>query len=150
MAVVRTIQGVEVRFVKKSESPLMRAIGWVLKPFVPRFMTNFFTTIGRTIYHPDQVNPFDPRLADVIEHEVGHIKQADRFSTVGHSLLYLLFPVPIFFAWYRWWAERGLYLKQIRVGRFTTEKVVDILWSKYFWPWPKGWMRKWFERELGR
>jgi hypothetical protein len=78
-----------------------------------------------------------------------HIEQARRWP-VFWQLSYLLLPLPFGFAWFRWHWEREAYLVDLRAGRLTVDEVVETLWSNYAWTWPKPWMRRWFERELGR
>ena len=64
----------EAKIVSKSGSWLMRAIGLVLKPFNPEFMTAYITTIGQTIYVPDDFSEQDEFQAlSVIAHETQHI-----------------------------------------------------------------------------
>lgn len=64
----------EAKVVSKSASRLMRAIGFVLKPFNPEFMTAYITTVGQTIYVSDDFSEQDEFQAlSVIAHETQHI-----------------------------------------------------------------------------
>lgn len=53
------------------------------------------------------------RHRPTVEHEFHHILQFERLWHL-HSLLYLVFPLPVGLAWYRWRCERVAYLHQIK------------------------------------
>lgn len=65
----------KVKVLRKSESWLMRAIGFILKPFNPTFMEQYITTIGATIYIPDDfLTSFgEMEVLDVLAHETQHV-----------------------------------------------------------------------------
>jgi hypothetical protein len=64
----------EARIVRKSDSWLMKVIGFILKPFNPNFMKTYTTTIGGTIYVPDQFSENDDlRCLNLLAHETQHI-----------------------------------------------------------------------------
>ena len=133
-----------VRFVRKGDSRLMWLIGKLLF-FVPHFSTRFWTTIGRTIYYPDYVE--DPLAQEtVVRHELIHVAQFERWGAF-FMLAYLLFPLPVGLAWFRWRWEREAYLVNLRAGA-PLDFVVFTLWNNYGWCWPKSWMRKWFQKNL--
>ena len=145
-----------VRFVRKDASRFMRFLGWLLGLFgTTSFMRYAWTTIGRTIYVPTEADltlgvnadgvGFGDRYRSSLEHEIYHVEQYLRLWHL-HSVLYLLFPVPFFLAWYRWWAERWAFLHQIRHYNLSIDLVVSTLWGIYGWPWPRTWMKRWFER----
>lgn len=138
--------GVEVRH--KSTSRLMRFLTWLFGVF-NRDFGRAWTTIGpRVIYAPDGTDLARLDRHEVtILHELVHIGQARRWP-VWFQLSYLLVPVPIVFAWFRWRWEREAYLVTLRARRGTIEQVVQVLWRGYGWCWPRPWMRRWFEREL--
>jgi len=130
------------RLVNKRNSKFM----WVLSKllfFNKHFMTHYWTTIGRTIYPPTTV--IDPwKYHDTIYHELEHVDQWAKW-TVLFWLSYLLLPLPIGFAWFRWKWERDGYLHNIRAGD-EIEPIIQVLGSAgYGWCWPKKWMREWFE-----
>lgn len=138
--------GVEVRH--KSTSYLMRVLtvvlGWVGLDF-----NRFWTTVSRrVIYAPNHVDLSDlERHRVIIQHELVHIRQARRWPVL-FQVSYLLLPLPVGLAWFRFYWERHAYLVDIHAGRLTVEDVVQTLWSNYGWVWPKPWMRRWFERKL--
>lgn len=135
-----------VRLVEKSQSWLLRSIGWFLcvTGINKRFMDDYFTTIGRTIYYPKVFSPDTDlyRYRSTFEHELVHVAQFERFWHL-YSLTYVLLPIPFGLAWFRWRWEREAYQVNRRNGR-TVDECVEALWQ-YGWPWPKSWMRKWFE-----
>lgn len=136
------LMGVRVRH--KSESWLMRALGFILGAW---FMERAWTTVGgRTIWAPSSAR-LDRLVAYEVAllHELVHIRQARHWPLV-FQVSYLLLPVPFLFAWCRWRWEREAYLLNIRHGTHSVEEVVGLLWSKYGWCWPKPLMRRWLMR----
>jgi hypothetical protein len=139
-----------VRFLPKPASRLMRFAAQLLRLLGNRrFLEDYWTTIGRTVFHPASVeDPYDhPR---VIAHELVHVRQWERFG-LFLWLSYLLLPLPFGLAWFRWRWEREAYLADLRQGRASGEqvdRVVESLWSGYGWPWPRRWMKRWFARRL--
>lgn len=139
-----------VRLVPKAGSRLMRLCGVLVRVVGnTRFLDDYFTTIGRTIYYPTEVT--DPRdhLA-VLAHELVHVRQWERWRVL-FSVSYLLLPVPVLLAWCRWRWEREAYLIQLREAEDPDAAIawaVERLWSDYAWPWPRRWMRRWFHRAL--
>lgn len=85
------------KLVRKTDSRFMRAIGFLLNPINKRFMTSYWTTIGRTIYVPSRydgdldwgMQAFIDRHAVILAHEVVHVHQGDVLGVVLMSLLYL-------------------------------------------------------------
>ena len=62
---------------------------------------------------------------------------------------YLLLPLPIGLAWFRFRWEREAYLPEILQAperALAIERVVESLWRGYAYPWPRAWMRRWFVR----
>jgi hypothetical protein len=110
-----------------------------------------WTTIGRTIYYPKDVrHPLAHPTA--VEHEFVHVRQWERWGPL-FWLSYLLLPLPIGLAWFRWRWEREAYLVQLahRTDKAVAiEQIVEALWSGYGWPWPRPWMRRWLARQLAR
>ena len=140
-----TVRGVRVRL--KSDSWVMALIGKILGKW---FMQRAWTTIGpNTIWAPSSAD-LDNLLKHeiVLRHELVHIKQA-RCWPCWFQLSYLLLPMPFLFAWGRWRWEREAYLVNIEAGTHPIEDVVQLLWSKYAWCWPKPLMRRWFLKQRG-
>ena len=77
----------------KSSSKLMRAIGWLFSvtKISPQFMERYYTTIGDTVYVPDDLlkNPNEKNLIRVLTHESIHIMDAEHYSNPLFKVLYL-------------------------------------------------------------
>jgi hypothetical protein len=144
----RALRAQRVRLVPKRSSRLMRAAALALRALGLRdFQERYWTTIGRTIYYPACVcDPLAHR--DVLAHELVHVRQWQRWGVLLW-ISYLLLPLPFGLSWFRWRWEREAYLVQIERAtdrEREIERVVTALWSGYGWPWPRAWMRRWFER----
>jgi len=80
----------DAKVVKKSESFLMKAIAFILKPFNPSF-SHYITTIGKTIYIPDGLEAANEMaLLDITIHETFHI--IDYVRNKAKFILGYLFP----------------------------------------------------------
>ena len=133
----------------------------ILKPrssfWLTRFLNwfggnNYITTIGDTVYYPDHIK-FDVNskyFQQLLDHELVHVKQYEKYGVLGFLLLYALIPFPVLFSYFRWKFEREAYMIDIKNGRLTIEEVVDILWYGYVIPWPKPCMRKWLKNAVAK
>ena len=135
----------------KADSRLMRVLAGSLRVLGNHaFHESYWTTLGRTVYYPTSVS--DPLAhADILEHELVHVRQWRRFGP-WLWLSYLLLPLPFGLAWFRFRWEREAYLVQIARApdrEREIERVVQTLWSGYGWPWPRSRMRRWFRRHTG-
>jgi len=131
----------------KSDSLLMRLVGFLVPYFCERFWTTWPGFFGPTIiYYPTGLSKESAlSRTTTLEHELIHVDQINRFGPGLFLFLYLFFPLPCVFAYFRWRFEREAYLVDIRNG-LLVETVVDLLWHNYGWCWPKSSMRKWFAR----
>jgi hypothetical protein len=132
------------------------------------FRKGYYTTIGPIVGVPED---WEKRSAGsrqaVLEHELIHIKQCKKFGLgnawVGlplYTILYLLLPLPIGFAYFRWRFEREAYTHGINVKlgwephrrAELIDRAVDQLSSgKYGWTWPfKKSVRRYFEENVKR
>lgn len=84
------------RYVRKTDSKLMRFLGRL--PFVPSsFMTDFWTTIGHTIYTPSSLDhdsdygkpTWESRHEQTIKHENVHVCQYETLGLVLFFVMYL-------------------------------------------------------------
>jgi hypothetical protein len=148
------LQAQRVRLVAKRDSPVMRVLALLLRAVGTRgFNERFWTTLGRTIYYPTSVrDPFTHPV--VIEHELVHVQQWQRWG-LFLWISYLLLPLPIGLAWFRFRWEREAYLVQLahapeRERNREIDRIVDVLWFGYARPWPRRWMRRWFQRNVER
>lgn len=126
------------------------------------FYTGFTTTLGRTVYFPAgwSIENAQVHSCITLRHEACHIKQnlkcglgSIQLGTVVMGLLYLLFPLPVYFAWFRYKFEREAY----RVSYYTAmelglkpniEFYIGLLTGpEYFWTWySRKQVRAWFRR----
>lgn len=122
---------------------LLRALG------LREFTTRYWTTLARTIYFPSTVR--DPYAhPQVIAHELVHVRQWGRWGP-WLWLSYVLLPLPVGLAWFRWRWEREAYLPEVLATadcerEQVIERICQSLWWGYAWPWPREWMREWFRR----
>ena len=85
------------------------------------FKTGFVTTLGPIIAVPEEWNPWRGQSESTIIHELVHVQQFKRFG-FGNAwlglplmfLLYVLLPLPVGGAWFRWMFEREAYLENLR------------------------------------
>lgn len=128
-----------------------------------RFYEGFTTTLGKVVYFPAGWTYEKATLLDCVtlRHEGrGHIKQYLKcglgnaiLGTIVMGFLYLFVPLPVCFAWFRYYFEREAY----RISYLTKLELglnPDIKWyvellsgSSYFWAWiSKKQVRAWFEK----
>lgn len=149
-----------------------RAIAWFLSAITfgafpaERFLTRFATTLG-----PIQAYPRGwGRLSDgLIVHESRHTRQARWCGLWTHpwvglpimGVLYLLLPLPIGLAWFRYRfeldASAAKWRHMLKVGtapsivKAEAERFAAVVASAaYGWPWPKPWVLWGFRRKLKR
>jgi hypothetical protein len=137
----------DVRLLSKKDSLPMRFVRMFLWSF-----DSFWTTYRLPFCKP--VIAYPPRVVDptiwekILLHELVHVEQfRPWYGPLKMALLAAIFPLPILFSG-RWHIERDAYLQDIRIGRLTTDEAVDSLWYGYMWPWPRPWMRRWFQDRL--
>jgi len=138
----------EMYVVPKNSSKLMRAIGWLfaVTKISPQFMERYYTTIGQTVYVPDELlkDPDIKNLIRVLTHESIHIMDSTSLtdplfkflylfpqSLASVALLSLLAPLSIKFLWcllfliflapipapFRYWFELRAYRTSILFAR---------------------------------
>lgn len=89
----------DLRVVFKDQSWYHKAIGWLLYPFNPGYMTSFITTMGSAIYYPSkasyEANPAG--TLSVLAHEFVHIYDSkhDRFYKLAYLFPQVLAIIPI-------------------------------------------------------
>jgi hypothetical protein len=144
------MHGIKTRM--KRSSFWVRALGRICRPFDGGLFMRRVTTIGDTIWLPD--NFAQENYAAVMRHELVHVKQFQKFGWFFIPL-YLFFPLPIFFAYFRWKFEREAYAAELRsifgerkVPHVTLIYIANALSEQYARPWPVKWMIAWFEKEL--
>lgn len=139
----------------KSSSKLMKFIDLLLKVItvwrMRRFMTDFITTIGDTVYVPDTwYQGDDVSRMIVLRHERVHMRQKKKYGMVLFTLAYLFSPLPGGLAYCRARFEREAYAETIRATvelipegkymvRSTSYKMMltgEFESAAYFWMWP--------------
>jgi hypothetical protein len=144
-----------VRLVPKAGSPLCALVDRALRLLTAgrqdRFMSEYVTTIGRTIYVPSGWERLSAaERYCTLRHELVHVRQFERWTWPGMALLYLLFPVPFGFAAARAAFELQAYRESLRamheVGELTQARREAVLtWMvqrftgpDYGWMWLAG------------
>lgn len=102
------------KLMPKHKSTLMRFMSYLLF-FNKGFMSNFVTTIGNYIWVPENWDKLDNKVkATVIRHERVHLIQQKRYGMFLYIILYLFWPIPIFFALGRRNIEMEAYAESLR------------------------------------
>ena len=152
----KIIYGVRVRL--KSESNMMKFLGWISKPFNPGFMSNVYTTVGTIVYAPSKFN-IDKEEdfhwhRDILEHEKIHVDDFKKW----HILFWISYWIPPIWNYMRFYWERKAYLPELQ--RLSNEmkddavraKIARIAYllshSEYFWAWKESWVKNWFFKKL--
>jgi hypothetical protein len=154
------------RVIRKDQSRFQRAIGVALKIVTfgaqRRYLTDYQTTIGRTVY---VTADWDETDADhrycTMRHERVHLRQFRRYTLVGMAFLYLLVPLPLGLAWFRARFEKQAYAETIRAcyevfgeihvrrPRFIAHIVEQFTSGSYGWMWPfRRSMEAWVKRQI--
>jgi hypothetical protein len=140
-----------VRVRPKADSRLCRLLDGALRAVTlgraSRFMTDFTTTLGRTIFVPAGWERLDAaERYCILRHEAVHVAQFRRWTVPGMALLYILFPLPFCFAGARAAFELAAYRESLRamraVGRLPKareEAVVAWIAARFTGP-DYGWM----------
>jgi len=151
-----------------------KLLHWIIVIFTfggnRRFLPGFTTTLGRMIgfsgQHSERIKNrsqnWENRVYVCLKHEREHLRQFLRYSVFGMFVLYLLFPFPIVFAYFRARFERAGYIQTLR-GWFETDRtwaesdealswlVSQFTGPNYGWCWPfKKIVRGWFALELSK
>jgi len=140
-----------VMLVEKRSVWLQRAIDRVLRALtlgaMDRYLSTYVTTIGRTIYVPDDWErwPIESRV-EILRHELVHVAQFARYGLVPMAIAYLLFPLPVGLAWCRMRLEREAYEETLRAayergGKAACDALRDEITLRfvgpdYLWMWP--------------
>ena len=150
------------RRVEKVKSRLMRVLNFLLVVVtfgrMNRFMTDFITTVGYTVYTPTTWPSWvlNDKLA-FLRHERIHMRQARRYGRVLFGALYLFFPVPGLFAWARMKFEREAYRETLRAfyGYYGADFLRDpacrasiiahFTSAQYLWMWRWGRNGRWYD-----
>ncbi len=159
----------DFKVVLKSESRFMAFLDFLLKLItfwqMRAFMLDVVTTVGNTVYVPTGwATRSDVSKMITLRHERVHMRQRAQYGSVMFTFLYLLFPFPIFFAYYRRKFEMEAYAESMRsvlellpqTGRVILTSSVyregilrHFTTSDYFWMWPfKASVAAWYDATL--
>jgi hypothetical protein len=155
-----------VRVTKKSAHWHQRAAArvlWALTLGGQRtYLSNYVTTLGHTIYVPDDFEAWHPDHAwQTLRHELVHVRQFERLGWVGMILVYGFFPLPAFFAWGRARLEWEAYRETLRAVAETEgiaaardpamhgHIIARFTGPDYGWMWPfPGAVKRWIDEAL--
>ncbi len=155
-----------IRVVKKSAFWHQRAADIALKCVTlygqRTYLTRYVTTLGRTIYVPDDFDTWEPaRACEVLRHEAVHVAQFERLGWIGMVLLYGILPLPMGLAYGRARLEWEAYAETLRAvaeieglaaarsPALEDEIVRRFTGPDYGWMWPfPGVVRGWIRRAL--
>jgi hypothetical protein len=154
------------RVVKKSDSPLQRAIDRAQRVIsfgaIRHYLDCYQTTIGQVVYVTDDWDR-TPALARTItmRHERVHLRQFRRYTFLGMAFLYLLVPLPAGLSWFRAHFEKEGYAETIRATaelqgyqavtdpRFRAYVIRQFVSGAYGWMWPfRRSMERWYDDVL--
>jgi hypothetical protein len=155
-----------VRIVKKSAAWHQRAAAVGLRIVTlggqRTYLSHYVTTLGHTIYVPDDFDAWEPgRAWEILRHEAVHVAQFERYGWIAMVLLYGVLPLPLGLAYFRARLEWEAYRETLRavaelegieaarspalrdqiVRRFTGP---DYGWM---WPFPRA-IRRWIDEAL--
>lgn len=156
----------KARIIYKRDSVLMLFIDSILRVLtfgqMQTFMSGFVTTIGKTIYAP---NDWEESLSSAItlRHEMVHLEQQRRMGTLLFSLTYLFWPLPAVLALGRrdleaeayeetmlgWAEDRGISI--LYSDDFRDRILKHFLGASYFWMFPfRKRMEAWYAKAVAR
>lgn len=128
------------------------------------YLTHYVTTLGSTIYVPDDFDEWHPLNAcEVLRHEAVHVRQFERFGSIGMILLYGVLPLPMGLAYGRARFEWEAYEETLRavaelegIHAARSPRLHDEIIRRFtgpdygwMWPFPKT-IRRWIDEALGR
>ncbi|MDI1429296.1 hypothetical protein [Polyangium sorediatum] len=157
-----------IRVVKKSEYWHQRAAGAALWAVTfggqNKYLTHYVTTLGHTIYVPDDFDGWEPtRALEILRHEAVHVAQFERYGWVVMVLFYGVLPLPMGLAWFRARFEWEAYeetlravaeiegLAAARAPALRAEIVRRFTGPDYGWMWPfPRTVERWIDEALVR
>lgn len=156
------------RLIPKKDSWIMGVIGavllWGTFGRMKSFGQDFCTTLGNTIYTPSRWSEMSwASKYELVRHELVHMRQARRLGMLRYAVMYLLWPVPVWWAWGRVQLELEAYHESFRAMavvhgprylRANRNQLADWLGdtlsgSSYFWTWhDRYFLVRWAERTI--
>jgi len=157
-----------VKIVKKSGVWHQRAAAkllWALTFGGQRtYLSHYVTTLGHTIYVPDDWDAWDPDHAwQTLRHELVHVAQFERLGWLGMIVIYGFLPLPVGLAYGRARIEWEAYqetlrataelcgLKAARDPRLADQIVARFTGPDYGWMWPfRSVVEGWYDRVVNQ
>ncbi len=141
------------RIIKKSDSPMHRAIHYFLVAVtlggMRSYLSSYQTTIGSRVYVTDDWDQTSETTRyTTMRHELIHIRQFKRYTLPGMALLYVFLPLPLGLAYFRARLEWEAYTETIRATaevrgkeaatapRFRESILSQFTGASYGWMWP--------------
>jgi hypothetical protein len=129
-----------------------------------RYLTHYVTTLGHTIYVPDDWDEWPAaHRHQILRHELVHVLQFERYGWIGMILVYVLLPLPLGLAYGRARLEWEAYAETLRavaeaqgIAAARAPELCDMIVRRftgpdYGWMWPfPGTIRRWIAEELDR
>lgn len=129
-----------------------------------RYLSHYVTTLGHTIYVPDDFDDWPAaHRYEILCHELVHVRQFERYGWLGMVLVYGLLPLPLGLAYGRARLEWEAYAETLRAvaetGGITAARDPELhamivrrfTGPDYGWMWPFPRMvRRWIAEELRR
>ncbi len=142
----------DFEIIQKNASTLMSVIDVFLKLVsfgrMKTFKTGFITAIGNKVYVPQSWVVYPPAAkSKIIRHERIHMRQSKKYGRMIFSLLYVLTPLPIGFAYFRRKFEQEAYEeslgavyeylgeKALRSPELKKETIENFIGPNYLWTW---------------
>lgn len=120
---------------------------------IDHFYTGYITTIGNKIFFQAGWKKYNVGPIDyvILCHELKHVEQFDKYTVILMALLYLLFPLPIGLAYFRYMFEREAFLESYRASLEVNLEpnvsyyIDQLTGSPYLWAWPfRKYVKRWF------
>jgi hypothetical protein len=129
-----------------------------------RYLTHYVTTLGHTVYVPDDFDEWPAgHRYEILCHELCHVRQFERYGWTGMILVYILFPLPLGLAYGRARLEWEAYAETLRavaevegIAAARDPALCDMIVRRftgpdYGWMWPfPATVRRWIAEELDR
>lgn len=124
------------------------------------FQKDFTTTLGYTVYLPTSWDSMsDVSKMIILRHERVHMRQRRKYGALPFSFLYVCFPLPFVFAYFRMKFEMEAYAESLRAMVEYQRQVGDpaqkarfvgyFTGPSYFWTWPwRKRVEKWYDRAV--
>lgn len=128
------------------------------------YLTSYVTTLGHTIYVPDDFDEWPAaNRYEILRHELVHVRQFERWGALGMVVIYGILPLPMGLAYGRARLEWEAYAETLRAVAETEgidaardPELRDMIVRRftgpdYGWMWPFPRMVKgWIAEELRR